>query len=799
MVLMTACAPELPIDDRPCPCATGWSCCEGAQVCVREGASCPMPECKPKGCAELGLTCGDGDDGCGGRTVCGVCQGDGGPEPRVDAGPADPMWIRPAAPSIGPLGVVRFTSNQWVSWSVRGGVESGVITDDGLYVAPSAPGTYTVRAANQSNLDEVVDVAVTVEAFDAGLEFAAGWVGGEGFADDEGGAARFGVGAVVSRAGTSLWVADPYNNALRVFDARTGVTSTALAGLTPVGWFRASFPTAVAAEADERVVFGGVNQGVVRFDRATGTTTVLVPPDAGWSFGSFPPARLALDDAGVVFAAHPLGRRVSSYDTRTHVAATFGNLASDAGTGDGALTEVGFGRVTGLVLRPDRKAWVSEATSEVGHRARLREVDFARGTVRTLIDLPTDPVDLAGDPIGGGAFVLHNAGVWRWVPGRTELEAYAGSHPSLSGSSADGLGVSARFWGTTSLAVEPSGRLWVMENGATLRTISPGTRVVTTVAGARPAPTDLVTRLGLRQFRTVEGGVVADPARSRVYFSSGDTLWSSAPAKGSDPRLVNSLSRVAGGNALGGDATVGSQAGLSGLVDLTWSPSGAVFALEPTAVRRIGVGETFVPVSTTAGTRFSAGYVDGDRTTARFFAPKAITWLPGERLLVSETQRHTLREVSIATGEVRTVVGVDLAPTACKDGVGASARIGDVVDLTTTDTGLVYFADWCGIRTLDPTTWAVTTVGQRYGIGGLSIERDGQLVVLDPSARSLLRFDPVARTFTTLLAGTDRRALVLGKLPGAGFNKPLAIAAHPDGTLYVTDEAEKALVRVLGL
>lgn len=40
-VYLPACAATLSVENRPCPCATGWTCCESQSVCVAEGTVCP--------------------------------------------------------------------------------------------------------------------------------------------------------------------------------------------------------------------------------------------------------------------------------------------------------------------------------------------------------------------------------------------------------------------------------------------------------------------------------------------------------------------------------------------------------------------------------------------------------------------------------------------------------------------------------------------------------------------------------------------------------------------------------------
>jgi len=36
-----ACAPSVPLQNRPCPCADGWVCCPSGNVCAHEANSCP--------------------------------------------------------------------------------------------------------------------------------------------------------------------------------------------------------------------------------------------------------------------------------------------------------------------------------------------------------------------------------------------------------------------------------------------------------------------------------------------------------------------------------------------------------------------------------------------------------------------------------------------------------------------------------------------------------------------------------------------------------------------------------------
>lgn len=41
VVVLASCAPVLSLTNAPCPCASGWTCCPGAQLCVLEQDACP--------------------------------------------------------------------------------------------------------------------------------------------------------------------------------------------------------------------------------------------------------------------------------------------------------------------------------------------------------------------------------------------------------------------------------------------------------------------------------------------------------------------------------------------------------------------------------------------------------------------------------------------------------------------------------------------------------------------------------------------------------------------------------------
>lgn len=121
-LLVLSCAPAITLEGAPCPCADGWVCCPGANLCASAAAACPAP-----------------------------------PAPRVE----------PAQAEVGVGRRLRFTSETaGVTWRVEEGEAGGRIAADGWYEAPSAPGTFHVVA---SAATAEARVTVTVRPLRLGL------------------------------------------------------------------------------------------------------------------------------------------------------------------------------------------------------------------------------------------------------------------------------------------------------------------------------------------------------------------------------------------------------------------------------------------------------------------------------------------------------------------------------------------------------------------------------------------------------------------------------------------------------
>jgi len=149
-----------------------------------------------------------------------------------------------------------------------------------------------------------------------------------------------------------------------------------------------------------------------------------------------------------------------------------------------------------------------------------------------------------------------------------------------------------------------------------------------------------------------------------------------------------------------------------------------------------------------AGHRTETGFTDGQGSEARFNHPQDITVDGDGNVLVSDTDNHALRKVTLS-GIVSTLAGNGQKGFA--DGVGAAARFNQPCGIVVDAQGAIFVADNANhcVRQVAPGDGAVTTL---VGVGGEAGSADGQ------------RAD-------------------------ARFNEPCGLALDVDGNLIVADVA----------
>ncbi len=352
----------------------------------------------------------------------------------------------------------------------------------------------------------------------------------------------------------------------------------------------------------------------------------------------------------------------------------------------------------------------------------------------------------------------------------------------------NGAGASAKFAGSLALAIDGSDNLYVADwaNNA-IRKISP-TGVVTTLAGN--GPQGFVDGAGTAARFANPSGVAVDGA-GNVYVADS---WNDAIRKITPGGVVSTL---AGGTHGYADGT-GGAAHFSSPTGLAVDGVGNVYVADRSnyVVRKItplGV------VTTVAGKPGTAGYLDGAGSIAKFDQPNAVAVDGLGNLYVSDLNNNAVRLVA-SDATVTTLAGGTIGYA---DGTGVAARFTNPTSPIVNAAGSILVADSRNraIRAVSSTGVVTTIAGQgpvsalvdavgtsaRFGFpAGVAIDGAGNLYVADQNGYAIRKITPSG--VTTTLAGGVRAGNVDATAAAAQFTSPSRIAADSAGNVYVTDD-----------
>ena len=526
-------------------------------------------------------------------------------------------------------------------------------------------------------------------------------------ADGVGAAARFLNPTDVAVTGDSVYVAD-YDR-LRRIDTTSGAVTTIAGG---DGASPPVFDLLVTIATDgQGNVYAGTRHTIAKIEVATGRVTTLVgQPDSSDVVDGVGPAghlgeprALALDGGGALYVLD--GGAVRRVELATNALTTLpvtlpggifnhhlAGMTSDR-AGHLYLSDLYFDVVYRLTLASGEVAAVSGADNVAGSEdgpppqghlnfptavtmgsdgalylsdrdnATIRRIDPSTGTISTLAGEPPHAGSSDGErglgrfklPLGlstdasGNVYVADfgNRAIRRLVVATGAVGTVAGD-PLQSSGSADGIGPAARFIEPVGVAVGPPGVLFVVDDLAfNVRRIDLMTRSVTTIAGKAgeigggDGPGSVArfwTPVGIAFDRAGTGAVLvtdANAAVRRIDTLSGDVTTA-----------VRLPTLPGGGYALGNPIGVASDGNGNAYVADADQHTISKVELATGAVTLI------------AGSRNQPGATDGAGSAARFNVPTGVAYDGGGHLFVTEPENHVVRRVTIATGEVTTVVGV---------------------------------------------------------------------------------------------------------------------------------------------
>ena len=267
---------------------------------------------------------------------------------------------------------------------------------------------------------------------------------------------------------------------------------------------------------------------------------------------------------------------------------------------------------------------------------------------------------------------------------------------------------------------------------------------------------------------------------SGITFPVGFSVnWSGTIAAGTSQNIAVTFAPI-GVQNYSGNITVSSDA-----------TSGSV------SIPSFGTGVApLVTVSTLAGSG-SAGYADGQGSSASFKWIGGVAVDRSGNVYVADTLNHRIRKVT-ANGTVSTLAGS--GNEAFADGQGTSASFYRPKGVTVDVIGNVYVADAANtrIRKITASGNVTTLAGGSYGYAdgqgtsagfnwpvGVAVDKSGNVYVADSLGHRIRKITPSGNVST--LAGSGSIGYADGLGSSASFNRPGGVAADGNGNVYVAD------------
>jgi D-alanyl-D-alanine dipeptidase len=628
----------------------------------------------------------------------------------------------------------------------------------------------------------------------------AGTLGGAGYSDDTGSAARlnYPFGVATDSAG-NLYVADTDNHTIRKITAAGVVTTWAgVAGIPgsadgtgSVAHF--NYPSGVATDSTDNLYVADTSNHTIRKVTPAGMVTTLagLAGSSGGVDGTGSAARfnspygVVTDSAGNIYVADTYNHCIRKI-TPAGVVTTF--AGGGWGTADGTGSAAQFNHPQSVAIDSVGNIYVADTynytvrkVTPAGVATTLAGLAFSFGSAdgtgsAARFAYPDGIViDSAGNVVVGDS---GNHTIRKITPAGvvTTMAGMAGT-----AGSADGTGNAARFYYPAAVTIDSTGNFYVADQwNCNIRKITPA-GVVTTLAG-------LAGSWGTNDGTGSEArfdyprGVATDSA-GNVYVADADnyTIRKITPVG-----VVSTLAGLAG--SAGSADGAGSAARFSNPTSVATDSSGNIYVADASnhTIRKITPAGV---VATLAGLAASSGTNDGTGSAARFYYPIGVAADSTGNIYVADTENYTIRKITPA-GVVTTLAGL-AGSTGSADGTGSAARFNTPYGVATDSAGNVYVADSLNFAIRKITSAGVVTTlagsaAQFYEPYGVATDSVGNVYVADTHNNTIRKITPAG--VVTTLAGLARSS---GTADGVGsaarFWIPHGVATDSAGNVYVAD------------
>jgi sugar lactone lactonase YvrE len=743
--------------------------------------------------------------------------------------------------------------------TIAGNGSSGSITDSvpGTASSLASPAATAIDGNRNVYIAETGNNRIRRVDSSSGIITTVAGTGAAGFGGDNGAATSASLsgptGVAVDGVGNIL-IADGGNNRIRRVDAVTGVITTVAgtgsAGLSGDGGQAITTtltqPEAVVVDNSGNFYISEAgSHRVRRVDAATGTI-LTVAGNGSAGFGGDgglarnaqldSPAGLALDAAGNLYIADTLNYRIRRVDSASGTITTLaGNgccgFVGDGGAASGALIYAPFG----VAADASGNVFIADTSNN-----RIRRVDAVTGFISTVAG--TGIAGFTGDngpalsaglnaPQGIAADGSGNLIIADTSNGRVRVVDFATPQVSLSPATAS-VGVNAGT-GSAGLSILPAGAVWVATSSAPWLTLNSTSGAGSGTLGySFTTNNSLGSRVGVitvfGQTLTVTQAsatatLSANSASVGPAVGSGSvtlTVTPSAPWTAASNVSWLTVSPTSGTGTQAITWTYTANPGNGGRV-ATLSIAGMIYTVVQTGTTGAYTEwgqSSFGQIKTIAGTGVSGFSGDGGSgIAAQVGGLGQIALDAAGNLYVADTSNNRIRRVNGATGTINTVAGNGSSGTSGNGGPAVSAQLSAPSAVAVDAAGNLFIADTGNYRVqrVDASTGVVTTVaGNRgagccgtigdggpavsaqLGPGGLALDRNGNLYIVDYYDGRIRRVDATTGVITTVAGGGSGGD---GGPATSASLTPVSVTLDAAGDIYISDTNNNRVRRVDGV
>ncbi len=208
----------------------------------------------------------------------------------------------------------------------------------------------------------------------------------------------------------------------------------------------------------------------------------------------------------------------------------------------------------------------------------------------------------------------------------------------------------------------------------------------------------------------------------------------------------------------------------------------------------------------------------GPATSAALNFPSAVAVADDGTVYIADTWNHRIRRIDPHTGIMSTIAGTGQAKWHGDHGPAVRAALNEPVALALDGRQALYIADQSNnrIRKIDLTSGVMTTVAGTgesgyngdgapgpdtalAGPSGLAVDQEGNVYVADTFSSRIRKLDRQTGMIDAVVGGTGSFQLIPGENESSpNLSRPYAIALHPDGRLFMTDN-DNHVIRVWNL